>query len=68
MGAFAFFTFATHLILIKSGHRLIAFLLAVGCGISRIYLAQHFLSDVLLGALIGWMIGYGMFRLYLFRK
>jgi membrane-associated phospholipid phosphatase len=34
------------------------FLLALGVGVSRVYLAQHFVSDIVLGALLGLFIGY----------
>jgi len=56
IGAFAFFY------LVAVFHRkplwdLIAFLLAAGVGISRIYLGQHFAGDIAAGASIGVVIG-----------
>ena len=52
LGAFSFFTLLT--LLYK--HRVVqlfAFFLAALTGISRIYLGQHFLADLSLGALLG---------------
>jgi undecaprenyl-diphosphatase len=33
---------------------------AIAIGLSRIYLSRHFLSDVITGALLGLMVGYGI--------
>jgi membrane-associated phospholipid phosphatase len=37
---------------------IILFLMAASCGISRIYLAQHYMSDVIVGAALGLVLGY----------
>jgi len=39
--------------------------LAVSVSISRIYLMAHFLEDVVFGASIGCLMGYGMYHVYL---
>jgi len=39
--------------------------LAVSVSISRIYLMAHFLEDVVFGASLGCLMGYGMYHLYL---
>jgi len=39
--------------------------LAVSVSISRVYLMAHFLEDVVFGASIGCLMGYGMYNLYL---
>lgn len=36
------------------------YFLAAGCGITRILAHAHFLSDVTLGALFGWCVGWGI--------
>jgi membrane-associated phospholipid phosphatase len=36
----------------------ILFLMAASCGISRIYLAQHYMSDVIVGAILGLALGF----------
>ncbi|MBK7690453.1 MAG: phosphatase PAP2 family protein [Bacteroidetes bacterium] len=57
MGAFGFCLLIHHLIPQKQWYVSIAlFLLAIGCGYSRMYLGQHFFSDVLAGSLIGMLI------------
>jgi membrane-associated phospholipid phosphatase len=43
--------------------QLILFVFAAGCGLSRIYLAQHFTSDVLVGTLLGLCLGEFIARL-----
>ena len=40
--------------------------LATGCGVTRVLSRAHFLSDAMLGALMGWCIGWGVF--FVFRK
>ncbi|MBI2407970.1 MAG: phosphatase PAP2 family protein [Gemmatimonadetes bacterium] len=37
--------------------------LAAGCGITRILAHAHFFSDVMLGALFGWSVGWGVWFL-----
>lgn len=39
------------------------YFLAAGCGITRILAHAHFLSDVTLGALFGWSVGWGVYFL-----
>jgi membrane-associated phospholipid phosphatase len=39
------------------------FALAAGCGATRIMARAHFFSDVMLGALIGWCVGWGVWFL-----
>jgi membrane-associated phospholipid phosphatase len=56
MAAFALFTFLALLKPGKSRLSLLFLFLAVLVGISRIYLGQHFLQDVLAGALSGTLI------------
>jgi len=36
------------------------FALAAGCAATRIIAHAHFLSDVMLGALMGWCVGWGV--------
>jgi undecaprenyl-diphosphatase len=55
------FSFASFIIFIfnvdhKKWHILL-YIIAAGCGISRIYLGQHFASDVLFGEILGLLIG-----------
>lgn len=57
MSAFALFSFLALLFPKKKFWGLLFFLLALSVGISRIYLVQHFLKDVYLGAIIGVAIG-----------
>lgn len=40
--------------------RWVWFALAAGCGMTRILAHAHFLSDVTLGALFGWCVGWGV--------
>lgn len=51
--AFAFFCAACVLVVKRPALQSLFFLLAFGIGYSRIYLSQHFLSDVTMGAFIG---------------
>lgn len=58
MSAFALFSFAAFsMYRSKQYAGLLLLLVAVAVGISRIYLIQHFLRDVVLGALLGLVIG-----------
>ena len=62
MGAFAIFTYLA--LSIKSKIlKLVLLLIAIAAGFSRIYLIQHFLQDVVFGALIGVVLGTGVFLL-----
>jgi membrane-associated phospholipid phosphatase len=67
VGAFSLFSFL--LLIFPSLPKIAPFMfvaLAILCGISRIYLAQHFLSDVLCGAWLG--ILFGLFAFWLSKK
>ena len=57
MSAFALFTYLALCLPRKAGTALIVLLLAVEVGISRIYLVQHFLKDIFLGAILGVLVG-----------
>ncbi len=57
MSAFALYTFLALTISYKRSWSLVLLLLAVLVGVSRIYLVQHFLEDVVTGAAIGAFIG-----------
>lgn len=58
ISSFAFYFFV--LFYVKSkGLKIICFIMPFLVGISRIYLAQHFLKDVLAGMIIGFLIAYG---------
>lgn len=65
MAGFALFSF---LVFCWSTERrwpeLICLLLAISIGLSRIYLVQHFLKDVVLGSLLGVCIGAGVYWLH----
>ncbi len=58
LSAFALAVFMTYLIPLKRGTWMVALLLAVLVGASRVYLVQHFLRDVLLGMVVGLIIGW----------
>ncbi len=63
MSAFACYGFLS-LFLISKGHTrwaIGAMLIAAGAGISRIFLVQHFLIDVVAGAIIGTILALGVF-------
>lgn len=57
MSAFALYTFLALTISYKRSWSLVLLLVAVLVGVSRIYLVQHFLEDVVTGAAIGAFIG-----------
>ncbi len=57
MSAFALFTFLVLIVGQKTVWQLLFFGLALVVAISRIYLVQHFLIDVLAGAIVGWLLG-----------
>ncbi|MBK8328003.1 MAG: phosphatase PAP2 family protein [Bacteroidetes bacterium] len=59
MGAFGFFFLLNHFLPQKNNtYTLFFFLLALGCGYSRIYLGQHFYSDVVAGSFIGVFVSF----------
>ncbi len=62
MSAFALYAFVAFVIPNKKLLGILLFFIALLVGISRIYLVQHFLEDVYLGAIIG--VGIGMFWYY----
>ena len=53
MSAFALYAFVSFCIAQKKGAAIVLFLIALLVGISRIYLVQHFLKDIYLGAIVG---------------
>lgn len=57
MSAFALYTFLALTLSYKRSLSLVLLLMAVLVGVSRIYLVQHFLEDVVTGAAIGAVIG-----------
>jgi len=59
MSAFALFTIIALLSNRNRGTAILLFLLAVAVGLSRVYLVQHFLRDIYLGAILG--VGIGVF-------
>jgi membrane-associated phospholipid phosphatase len=61
MSAFALYTFMALVIPDKKAGGLLLFLAALLVGLSRIYLVQHFLKDVYLGAFIGVLIAVGLY-------
>lgn len=63
LGAFALFTYLAFLLPQKTWAANLLFLLALMVGLSRIYLVQHFVEDVYAGAIVGVLLGMGMFFL-----
>ncbi|MCB0654306.1 MAG: phosphatase PAP2 family protein [Saprospiraceae bacterium] len=61
MSAFALYAFMAFVVPNKKLGGTLLFLTALLVGISRIYLVQHFLEDVYLGAVIGVLIGMVMY-------
>jgi membrane-associated phospholipid phosphatase len=51
---------ATALARIFPGARWVWYLLALGCAITRVMARAHFVSDIALGALLGWCVGWGV--------
>jgi undecaprenyl-diphosphatase len=43
-------------------------LFALLMGYSRIYLGRHFISDVIVGWVVGGMVGYGIYHLYMYGR
>ena len=56
MSAFALYAFLAFCLPYKKGGSVVFFLLALMVGVSRIYLVQHFLKDIYLGAIVGVLI------------
>ena len=65
MAAFALFGYLALCLPWKRWQGLVFFLFALLVGISRIYLVQHFLKDIYLGAIIGVLIALGFYYLQL---
>ena len=63
MAAWALFTLmAVHVR--KTWFSLLCLFLAASVSLSRIYLMAHFLQDTVVGAMIGFALGYGIYYLY----
>lgn len=67
MAAFALYTYLALCLPWKRWSGLFLFLLAALVGVSRIYLVQHFLKDIYLGAILGVLIALVFFYLQLQR-
>jgi len=66
MGAFGAFMLLTfYLPAGKKGWSFLFFLLALGCGYSRVYLGQHFVKDVYAGSMLGVLIAFVLYYLSL---
>ena len=63
MAAWAIFTLAAMLIH-RSWFSIVALFLAASVSISRVYLMAHFLQDVVAGAAIGFLLGFGVYYGY----
>jgi len=63
MGAWALFTLVAALCK-NTAISLLCLFLAVSVSISRIYLLEHFLQDVVSGGMVGIALGYGVYYLY----
>lgn len=61
MSAFALYTFLALCWPHKKWTGLLFFMIALMVGLSRVYLVQHFLCDVYLGAIIGVLIAMGLY-------
>ena len=57
MAGFALFTFLCLSTPRKAGLQVVFALLAIGVAVSRIYLVQHFLQDIVIGGMIGLLLG-----------
>jgi len=68
MSAFALFGFLAFCLPRKRGAGLFFFLMALMVGLSRIYLIQHFLKDVYLGAIVGVLLAMMWYYLAHFPK
>lgn len=54
------FAAATALARLFPGARWVWYALAAGCAVTRVLAHAHFLSDITLGALLGWSVGWGV--------
>lgn len=62
IAAFTAFTFRNHL------YTLLVFILAIVVAYSRVYLGVHFLTDIIPGAAIGFLLGLLFYRLYCYSR
>lgn len=62
MSAFAISTLLVFYLPKKSGLEILFFALAFFVAVSRMYLAHHFLQDILMGAFLGTVLGIGMYH------
>lgn len=67
MAAFALYTYLALCLPWKRWSGLFFFLLAALVGVSRVYLVQHFLKDIYLGAILGVLIGLFFYYLQRYR-
>ncbi|MEL7119414.1 MAG: phosphatase PAP2 family protein [Bacteroidota bacterium] len=63
MSGFALYSFIAFILGKKGGLGLVAVFFATMVGISRVYLVQHFLKDIFLGAILGVLISVVMYYL-----
>jgi len=63
LAAFALFTYLALVVPRKRAAAVLFFLLALSGGLARIYLVQHFLEDVLAGAVLGVLLGLAAYLL-----
>ena len=62
LSAFALYSYLAFVAREKKYTGLVLFTAAFLVAVSRVYLVQHFLEDVLVGALLGVAVGYGFYR------
>ena len=62
MSAFAFYALLAFLYPGRSGWGGFMASMAIGVGISRVYLVQHFTQDILFGSVVGVLIAMGVYR------
>ena len=63
MAAWAIFTFMAAYVN-KTWFSILSLVLAVAASLSRVYLMAHFLQDVVVGAMVGFSLGYGVYYLH----
>ena len=63
MAAWAIFTLAA-LLVRRTWFSILALFLAASVSISRVYLMAHFLQDIVAGAAIGFLLGFGVYYAY----
>ena len=62
LSAFALYTYLALILPEKRYAGLACFTVALLVAVSRIYLVQHFLEDVYVGAMLGTLLGWGVYR------